>query len=67
MKILDDPIRCYSEQPAVLEQRVVDMAVERWSGSDLLQDQDLLAVEEALEIRLVYGVPHTSGLVRPSP
>lgn len=58
MRILDDPSRCHPDRPAVLEQRVVDMAVERWSGSDVLQDQDLLAVEEALEIRLVYGATH---------
>ena len=55
MRILDDATRCHPERPAVLEQRVVDMPIERWSGSDLLQVQDLLAVEEALEIRLVYG------------
>src|SRR5574337_775312 len=58
MRILDDPSRCHPDRPVVLEQRVVDMAVERWSGSDVLQDQDLLAVEEALEIRLVYGATH---------
>lgn len=58
MKILDDPSRCHPERHAVLEQRVVDMAVERWSGSGVLQDQDLLTVEEALAIRLVYGATH---------
>ncbi len=54
MRILDDPSHCHPDRSAVLEQRMVDMQVERWSGSDVLHDQDLLAVEEALEIRLVY-------------
>ncbi len=58
VKIIDDPRGSHPDRTAVLEQRVVDMAVERWSGSDVLYDQDLLAVEEALEIRLVYGVAH---------
>ncbi len=55
MRILVDPIPCHPEQLTVLEQRVADIAVERWSGSEVFQDRDLLAVEEALEIRLVYG------------
>jgi len=58
MRILVDPTRCHPEQLTVLEQGVVDMAVERWSGSDVLEERDLLAVEETLEIRLVYGVAH---------
>ena len=58
MRILDDTSFCHPDRSAVVEQRMVNMAVERWSGSDVLHDQDLLAVEEALEIRLVYGATH---------
>lgn len=55
MSIRDD---LRGEPAEQLEQRVVGMTLERWSGSDVLPGQDLLAVEEALEIRLVYGAAH---------
>jgi hypothetical protein len=34
---------------------VIEIAVERRNGSAGFQDRDLLAVEEALAIHLVYG------------
>lgn len=55
MRTLDDPSRCHPEPLGGLEQQMVDMTVERWSDSGVFQDRDLLPVEEALEIRLVYG------------
>jgi FdhD protein len=39
----------------LVEQRVVEVAVQRMNGSAESQDRDLLAVEEPLEIRLGYG------------
>ena len=39
----------------MVEQRVIEIAVQRMNGSAGSQDRDLLAVEEPLEIRLGYG------------
>ena len=39
----------------MIEQRVVEVAVQRMNGSAESQDRDLLAVEEPLESRLGYG------------
>ena len=39
----------------MIEQRVVEVAVQRMNGSAGSQDRDLLAVEEPLELRLGYG------------
>src|SRR5262249_10841141 len=39
----------------VVEQRVIEIAVQRMNGSADSLDRDLLAVEEPLEIRLQYG------------
>lgn len=55
MPILDDSSGGHSARLDMLEQRMIDMKVERWSGADLLQDHDRVVVEEALEICLVYG------------
>ena len=54
-ELLSPVVSGYSEASAVVDQRVVEIAVERRNGSGGFQDRDLLAVEEALEIRLVYG------------
>ena len=43
------------ERSLLVEQRVVEVAVQRMNGSVVSQDHDLLAVEEPLEIRLGYG------------
>ena len=39
----------------MVEQRVVEVAVQRMNGSARSQDRDLLAIEEPLELRLGYG------------
>jgi hypothetical protein len=39
----------------LIEQRVVEVAVQRRNGSAESQDRDLLAIEEPLESRLGYG------------
>lgn len=52
---IQDPKRGHPEQQAVLDQRVITSSFERRIGLGGVQDQDVLAVEEALEIRLVYG------------
>jgi FdhD protein len=43
------------ERSLLVEQRVVEVAVQRMNGAAGSQDRDLLAVEEPLEIRLRYG------------
>ena len=43
------------ERSLLVEQRVVEVAVQRMNGSAGSQDRDLLAVEEPLAIRLGYG------------
>jgi FdhD protein len=54
-ELLSPVVSGYSEASAVVDQRVVEIAVERRNGFEAIQDRDLLAVEEALEIHLVYG------------
>ena len=54
-ELLSPVVSGHSEASAMVEQRVAETAVERRNGSGGIQDRDLLAVEEALEIRLVYG------------
>src|SRR2546422_10857527 len=44
-----------TERPLLIEQRVVEVAVQRMNGSAESQDRDLLAVEEPLESHLGYG------------
>ena len=54
-ELLSPVVSDHSEALAMAEQRMIETAVERKNGSGGFQDRDLLAVEEALEIRLVYG------------
>ena len=44
-----------SAGPTSIDQRVVEVAVQRIAGSARSRGRDLLAVEEPLEIRLDYG------------
>lgn len=59
--VLHDPVRnkgegfTHKERQPIHEQRMAEITVERRDGFGGIQDQDLLAVEEALEIRLGYG------------